>query len=73
MESEDIIMDIDTTSIQDFNTIKKMTFIYNALQDGWTVVKKEDKYIFIKKHEGKKEILSEEYLKKFIARNFSST
>ena len=50
METENVIIDVDASSIQDFNTIKKMTFIYNALQDGWTVVKKEDKYIFIKKH-----------------------
>lgn len=55
----------------DVNKIRIMTFIYNALQDGWNVVKQHDKYIFIKKHEGRKEILSDDYLKKFIAENFS--
>jgi len=42
------------------------------LQDGWSVVKKKDKYIFVKKHEGKQEILSDDYLKKFITEHFST-
>lgn len=41
----------------------------NALDDGWKVSKTGDHYIFCKKHENKKEILSEEYLDKFIAKH----
>jgi hypothetical protein len=46
-----------------------MNFIYNALNDGWTVVKKEDKYIFKKKHEGDKELYLDTFLDKFICKN----
>ena len=47
------------------NVIKE-TIILNAIEDGWSVQKKGDFYIFRKKHENKKEILSEEYLKMFL-------
>lgn len=55
----------------DSQNLKKMAFIYNALDEGWQVVKKTDRYIFTKKHEGRKEVLSDAYLKKFIVKNFS--
>lgn len=55
----------------DFQKFQKMAFIYNALDEGWQVVKKTDRYIFTKKHEGRKEVLSDDYLKKFIVKNFS--
>ena len=48
---------------------KKMSFIYNALQDGWSVKKKKESYIFSKTHEGKKEIFLDSYLSKFIQDN----
>lgn len=51
-------------------TLQKMTFLYNALEDGWEIKKNNDKYIFIKKHEGKKEVLSDNYLRRFIETNF---
>ena len=57
----------DSTNI----TFRKMKFINNALEDGWTISKKEDKYIFNKKHEGKKEIYLDSYLQKFIIENMS--
>ena len=46
-----------------------MKFIMNALQEGWSVKKSEDTYIFTMKHNGKKEIYKEEYLEDFINRN----
>ena len=55
----------------DFQKFQKMAFIYNALDEGWQVIKKTDRYIFTKKHEGRKEVLSDDYLKKFIVKNFS--
>ena len=29
---------------------QKMKFVYNAINDGWSVKKRNDKYIFAKKH-----------------------
>jgi len=62
-------MNIDDDQCHDFHTMKKMAFIYNAINDGWSVTKKIDNYVFTKKHEGRKEVYSEEYLKDFIERN----
>jgi hypothetical protein len=61
MEGSSIQMD----SVQ----FQKMTFVYNALQDGWTVQKQDDSYIFRKKHEGKKEVFLDTYLSKFVKSN----
>lgn len=47
-------------------TFQKMIFITNALQDGWTVKKSNDSYIFTKKHENRREIFQEDYLENFI-------
>ena len=61
---------IKNNSIQlDTVCFKKMTFIYNALQDGWIVKKKDDTYIFTKKHENKKEIYLDSFLTTFIEKN----
>jgi len=46
-----------------------MSFIYNALESGWTVKKRKDAYVFTKKHEGKKEIYLDTYLRRFIETN----
>lgn len=48
----------------------KMIFIYNALNNGWTVKKRDDLYIFTKKHKGEREIYKESYLNNFINDNF---
>lgn len=49
---------------------KKMFFLFNALEDGWTIKKRNESYIFIKKHEGKREIFDENYLSTFMKNNF---
>ena len=49
--------------------IQKMMFIYNALDKGWTIKKKQNSYIFTKNHEGKKEVLLDDYLKRFMMEN----
>ena len=46
-----------------------MAFIYNTLEKGWNVSKKNDLYIFKKNHEGKKEVFLDNYLKQFISEN----
>jgi len=54
----------------DYLTLQKMAFLFNALENGWTIKKNNDKYIFIKKHEGEKEIMLDSYLQRFIKDNF---
>lgn len=49
----------------------KKDFIYNALDDGWSVTKKQDYYIFKKKHEERKEVFLDSYLTKFIEKNMN--
>ena len=50
-------------------TIKKMQFIYYALENYLIFKKKKDLYIFSKNHEGKKEVFLDEYLKRFMVTN----
>jgi hypothetical protein len=49
---------------------QKMVFVFNAINDGWTIKKRNDSYIFIKNHEGKKEIFHDSYLATFMKDNF---
>jgi hypothetical protein len=48
-----------------------MVFLYNALQEGWTIKKQNDYYIFKKNHEGKKEVYLDNYLKQFLSKNLN--
>ncbi len=50
----------------------KQTFIMNALENGWNVKKRNESYIFTKKHENKKEIFQENYLEEFIQKSIST-
>ena len=54
---------IDNTKFQ------KMLFVYNAINDGWSVKKRNDSYTFSKNHEGKKEVFSDSYLLTFMKTN----
>jgi len=49
----------------------KMVLLYNALDNGWSVHKKNDSYIFSKNHEGKKEVFVDSYLIDFIKYNMN--
>ena len=51
---------------------QKMTFIMNSLDQGWSVKKSNDSYIFTKKHENRREIFQENYLEDFLLSNFSN-
>tara|TARA_Y100000816_G_scaffold256367_2_gene209816 strand:+ start:8210 stop:8437 length:228 start_codon:yes stop_codon:yes gene_type:complete len=62
------ISNLDFNSIKDIH-LKKMIFIYKALENGWSVVKNENTYIFKKNHEGKKEIFLDDYLRRFMEEN----
>jgi len=65
----DVDIDIETNKQIDCILLQKMIFIYNALDKGWTVKKKKNAYIFTKNHEGKKEVLLDTYLKRFMMDN----
>jgi len=54
------------------NTMHKMLFIMNALNQGWSVKKSQDSFIFTKKHENRKEVFREHYLEDFLVSNFST-
>lgn len=58
-----INLDIDSSKFH------KMLFIFNALENGWSVKKKDENYIFVKNHENKREIFSDNYLNVFIKEN----
>jgi hypothetical protein len=62
-------MNIEINCIQ----LQKMTFLYNAIESGWEIRKNEDKYTFRKKHEGKKEVFTDAYLRDFIKTNLELT
>jgi hypothetical protein len=55
----------------DYNEIQKMIFIFNALNDGWTVKKLDkDKFEFTKDTEDvKKEIVLEDCVKEYVKFN----
>ena len=63
----DNIDNIDTSSIN-YKDIQKMLFIYNALNDGWTIKKIDnDKFELTKSNEDvKQEIILEDYINKYI-------
>lgn len=57
----------------DYITIRKMQFIYNAIEEGWNIKKSNDKYIFTKRHEGKTEVFLDSYLRQFLQKNSETT
>jgi hypothetical protein len=61
--------DIDSSIVAAKMNKRIMMFVMNALDDGWSVKKEDDRYIFKKKHENKKEVFMESYLEKFILKN----
>lgn len=48
--------------------VKKMILYYNAIENGWKVQKKEDSYIFSKKHNNKSEYFDKEYIETFLSK-----
>lgn len=68
----DIEVKIDEQELEiDKLKFKKMIFLYNALDNGWSIKKRKDSYIFTKNHEGKKEVFDENYLAIFMKDNLN--
>ena len=68
MDIDKTFADIDMQSI-DTKTLAKMSFIFNAVNDGWTIRKKKDKYVFSKPHENCKEVFENSYLDAFVKKS----
>ena len=56
----------------EFIELQQMLFINNAIDAGWAVKKRDNKYIFSKKQENKKEVYLETYLQQFIEANLAA-
>jgi len=67
MDNRNITNNLDETTIE-YNDIQKMVFIYNALNDGWTVKKIDNNKFELLKDKGKikKEIILDECIKNFV-------
>ena len=61
--NEQLDLEVDKIKFQ------KMVFLYNALENGWSIKKRKDSYIFTKNNEGKKEVFDEQYLSIFMKEN----
>lgn len=64
----DSIKDLDNIKI-DAIQFQKMMLLYNSIESGWSVKKRNESYVFTKNHEGKKEVLEDSYLTKFMKTN----
>ena len=66
----DIEVKIENKQVEiDKIKFQKMVFLFSALDNGWSIKKRKDSYIFTKNHEGKKEIFEEGYLSIFMKDN----
>jgi hypothetical protein len=59
-------------NIEQKNDIYLMIFLTNTLENGWSIRKKNDEYVFRRKHEKQTEIYSDEYLVNFLKSNMNS-
>uniref|UniRef100_A0AB39J6M6 Uncharacterized protein n=1 Tax=Florenciella sp. virus SA2 TaxID=3240092 RepID=A0AB39J6M6_9VIRU len=51
--------------------LNKILFIYNAIEDGWSVKKRKKKYIFTKHKNKENYIYTDDYLKNFVTKYFN--
>jgi len=54
------------------SVFQKLIFLANALEQGWTVKKNQDTYVFTKKHENRQEVFQENYLETFLLSNYNA-
>ena len=62
-------MKVNLDSLKDIIQFQKMILLYNSIEQGWTVKKRNGSYVFAKPHENKKEVLEDSYLLKFMKTN----
>ena len=64
------LKDLENENIKvDAIKFQKMLLLFNAIEQGWSVKKRNGSYVFSKNHEGKKEVLEDSYLLKFMKTN----
>jgi hypothetical protein len=62
--------DLENNNVKiDVIKFQKMLLLFNSIEQGWSVKKRNDSYVFTKNHEGKKEVLEDTYLLKFMKTN----
>ena len=76
MSNMELKLNLDSLKALEDDNIKvdaikfqKMLLLYNAIEQGWCIKKRNESYVFSKFHEGKKEVLEESYLHKFMKSN----
>jgi hypothetical protein len=66
----DSLKDLENANLKvDAIKFQKMLILYNSIEQGWSVKKRNESYVFTKNHEGKKEVLEDTYLLKFMKTN----
>lgn len=66
----DSLKDLENEDLKvDAIKFQKMLLLFNSIEQGWSVKKRGDSYVFTKNHEGKKEVLDDAYLLKFMKTN----
>ena len=66
----DSLKDLEEQDLKiDAIKFQKMLLLFNSIEQGWSVKKRGDSYVFSKNHEGKKEVLDDSYLLKFMKSN----
>ena len=62
--------DLENNNVKiDVIKFQKMLLLFNSIEQGWSVKKRNDAYVFTKNHEGKKEVFEDNYLLKFMNTN----
>jgi hypothetical protein len=66
----DSLKDLENENVKvDVIKFQKMMLLFNSIEQGWSVKKREGSYVFSKPHENKKEVLEDSYLLKFMKTN----
>ncbi len=66
----DSLKDLENENVKvDIIKFQKMMLLFNSIEQGWSVKKRNDSYVFTKPHENKKEVLEDSYLLKFMKTN----
>ena len=66
----DSLKDLENEKVKvDVIKFQKMMLLFNSIEQGWSVKKRDGSYVFSKPHENKKEVLEDSYLLKFMKTN----
>ena len=64
------LRDLENENVKvDAIKFQKMMLLFNSIEQGWCVKKRDGSYVFSKPHENKKEVLEDSYLLKFMKTN----